>query len=660
MNFLPACDDFQDDLGLGGGLGDIPDNLVGSTNCDLRINEADADEELSLGLSEMFATRVEKNLHLLPNNERLAGIYDTGLEAQREKRVSDTLKMAKLQATNGKNAMEIFQSLKKELTDDQIRSLPGIQDILNAPCIWAKIVDDPTAFDNCDQAKSKLRDLDKNRKSLYVLSNTQCSGCRENEHGRCRKLGKKLIKGLDFTPEMFGEISEALRMKGLITACESVVSIDGIKEALSPKKNSSVQIFNAPKREKTATIPADEAMAQLHSFSVKKAAEEKIQNQQDDIDDAKMTAQKLLALTYKNANKIEMKQIEATLFSPEKKKAFHDLYKIINEDPLLKSRLAFPRIIFDSCKQAKSFMDDNNIKVGYIKAIAQCDGCNNKIEGQCNLLGGTVLTKNARVAEHDRFAAIDNACGNAGEAKKCKKIEKSKYLAGLREAQKEIDCKATKTASSNETKSNSLDQLSAQFSENNDALATAINQLSSGIPISSVRAMLQTSMSKSAADSSIEEILYSLPYIRAEMLDDCTCASHQFKDGAVLVKAGRCTLCQYASDIGCSKTKLEFGTGGLPRIAEAEQTPEAQEIIDTFHDPDREIDAEPYAKITGIQIEMNPDSGNEYDLGSLVSTDLPDMSVPDMTIDVNPRTSAEHGLDIDLGGGEGWDIEGCL
>jgi hypothetical protein len=167
-------------------------------------------------------------------------------------------------------------------------------------------------------------------------------------------------------------------------------------------------------------------------------------------------------------------------------------------------------------------------------------------------------------------------------------------------------------------------------------------------------------MSKSAADSSIEEILYSLPYIRAEMLEDCTQACHQFKDGAVLVKAGRCTLCQYASDMGCSKTKLEFGTGGLPRIAEVEQTPEAQEIIDTFHDPDREIDAEPYAKITGIQIEMSPDSGNEYDLGSLVSMDLPDMSVPDMVIEVNPRTSSEHGLDIDLGRGEGWGIAGFI
>jgi hypothetical protein len=183
----------------------------------------------------------------------------------------------------------------------------------------------------------------------------------------------------------------------------------------------------------------------------------------------------------------------------------------------------------------------------------------------------------------------------------------------------------------------------------------------SGIPISSVRAMLQTRMSKSAADSSIEEILYSLPSVRAEMLDDCMCASHQFKDGAVLVKAGRCTLCQYETEMECLKTKLPFGTGELPRIAEAEQTPEGREILDMFNDPDRVIDAEPYAKITGIQIEMNPDSGNEYDLGRPVRAELPDMSVPDLIIDVNPRTSAEQGLDIeDLGRGDGWNIVDCL
>jgi hypothetical protein len=60
-----------------------------------------------------------------------------------------------------------------------------------------------------------------------------------------------------------------------------------------------------------------------------------------------------------------------------------------------------------------------------------------------------------------------------------------------------------------------------------------------------------------------------------------------------------------------------------------------------------------------LNIEMNPDSGNEYDLGKLTITDLPDMAVPEMVIDVNPRTSAQQGLDIeDLGGG--WDIEGCF
>ena len=217
----------DDDLHLAESLGNIPDNLIGKTSPRLKIDEANADDAFSIGLSEMFATRKERNLHLLSNDERLVGIYDTGLVAQREKQISDALKMAKLQATNGKNAIEIFQFLKKDLTDDEIRSLPGIRDILNVPCIWAKIVDDPSAFDSCDEAKSMLRDLDKNRKSLYILSNTQCSGCRENEHGRCRKLGKKLIQGLDFTPEMFGEISEALRMTGLITAGESVISLMG-------------------------------------------------------------------------------------------------------------------------------------------------------------------------------------------------------------------------------------------------------------------------------------------------------------------------------------------------------------------------------------------------------------------------------------------------
>ena len=661
MNLLPESGDFQDDLGLGGGLGDIPDNLVGSTNCNLRIDEATADEASSLRLSAMFAARVDRNLHRISNDERLAGIYDTGLEAYREKRVSDALKMAKSQATNGKNAIEIAQSLKQKLTEDEIRSLPGIRDLLNAPVIWAMFVDDPSAFDSCDQAKSKLRDLDKNRKSLYVLSNTQCSGCRENEHGRCRKLDKKLIKGLDFTPEMFGEISEALRMQGLITAGESVVSTDGIKNAFSPKKDSSVRVYNAPKREKSATIPADEATAQLHSFSVKKA-EELIQNQRDSTNnDAKLIAQKILPLIYKAANKIEIQNVESTLFSSDKKKLFHVLYNGLNEDPLLKSRLAFPRLVFSSCKQAKAFMDENDIKTGYIKAIDQCNDCKNHIEGQCHLLGGALLTKHARVPEHDRFAAIDNTCSNSGEAKKLKKIERNKYLAGLRQALQMNGPISTRTSSHSVPGMNSEIDLTDQFIDKSNALKSAIDKLSSGFQISSVRTMLQSQLGNAMADSIIEDAIFSMPVINANVLDDCTCAGHQYRQGAVIVKSSKCSLCQYAGEGDCFKTKLPFGSAELPRIASVEQTPEGKEILDMFYNPEKELDTAPYGKITGIQVDLNPDSGQMYELGKLENTDLPDMLVNDMIVDINPRTSAEQGLEIeDLGSADGWDIGGCL
>jgi hypothetical protein len=50
-----------------------------------------------------------------------------------------------------------------------------------------------------------------------------------------------------------------------------------------------------------------------------------------------------------------------------------------------------------------------------------------------------------------------------------------------------------------------------------------------------------------------------------------------------------------------------------------------------------------------------------YELGKLENTELPDMSVPDMVVDVNPRISAEQGLEIeDLGSADGWDIGSCL
>jgi hypothetical protein len=654
----------MDDLLLTGGLGDLPDDIVGKTNHDLKLGENISDDALSKKLSSMLSNRVASNIHFVPNDASLAGIQNNNdMEAEKEKRKSDVIKMAKLKATLGKDANEIYQSLKQAFTDAEISGLPHLQDLLDKPFIWAMFIDDPSAFGSCDEAKSNLRRLCRN--SLYVLSGPQCSGCTNNQNDLCFKLGKRLIKDLDFTPKMYGEISEALRMHGLIKPDRSVYSVDELKNVFSHKKEASGRVYNAPKRETTPKISLDDAMLQLHAQSTNKEAEEIKYKRGMFLDtEGKPMAQKLYALIYKNASVAEIKhQVESQLFSPESQGFFPMLFKELDGDPLIKSHLAFPPIIFSTCEQAKTFMAKNGIKVGYIKSFAKCESCNNKEKGFCLLLGGTLLAPNTKVAEHDRLIAIDELCVGRqitdAQAKTCRELEKTKYLTGLREAQKMSGLIPNRTSSHIALGLNSDVDLTNQFVDKSNALKSAINQLSSVISISSVRNMLQSQLGEAAADSIIEDAIFSMPAINANVLDDCTYARHQFRQGAVIVKTDKCSLCQYASDMGCSKTKLTFGTGELPRIANVKETPEAREIIDMFHDPDKIIDAEPYAKITGIQIEMNPDSGNEYDFGSFFSTDLPDMSVPDMTIDVNPRTSAETGLDIeDLGGG--WNIEGCF
>ena len=654
----------DDDLNLAESLGNIPDNLIGKTSPSLKIDEKDADDALSLGLSEMFASRGASNIRLVPNDERLAGIYNVAdMGAQKEKQKRNTLKAAKLKATLGRDANEIIQCLKQAYTDNEISDNPGIMDFLGKYFLWSFFVDDPSAFDSCDQAKAMLQKL--GRKSLYMLSDPRCSGCRNNEHDRCRLMGKRMIKGLDFTPKMFDEISGALRMRGLIKPDASVTSTDDIKDALSPKKEESVRMYNAPKLEITPKISLDDAMAQLHAQTNKNAEDEKIQKRANFLNDqAKPIAQNLLALIYKDAPLFEINRLIESQLLPENKKLSSMLYNKMNDNVLLKSGLVFPPIVFDSCKQAKSFMVKNNLKIPNVKSFAQCNGCNNQNRGCCMLLGGTLLFQNREIPEDERLSAIDHLFAKRkiplDQVKKCKQLEKSRYLAGIREAHEIIDNQSrNKLASSNGHKTNSFVPSTKRFTDTNDALTSAINQVSAGVPISSVKAMLLAHMSKNAADIKIEEILYSLPCIRAEALDDCTCSRHQFKDKAVIIKASKCDMCQYSNETECLKTKLPYGTADLSGIISAQETPEAKEIMNMFHDPENILDVELYPTRTGLQIEMNPDSGNEYDLGKLIHTDLPDMTMKEMSVSVKPKTLPVNNLEIDQLGG-GWDIGGCL
>jgi len=59
------------------------------------------------------------------------------------------------------------------------------------------------------------------------------------------------------------------------------------------------------------------------------------------------------------------------------------------------------------------------------------------------LLGGTLLFQNREIPEDERLSAIDHLFAKRkiplDQVKKCKQLEKSRYLAGIREAHEIID-----------------------------------------------------------------------------------------------------------------------------------------------------------------------------------------------------------------------------
>jgi hypothetical protein len=648
---------------LSAGLGDLPDDLLGSTNPSLKLGRNSGGDSLSEELSMMFSKRITTNINLIPNDTLLSGIQTTNPDAnaQKEQRIADALKTAKLKATLGKDSNEIFQGLRQVLSDDEISSLPSILELLDNPFIWSMIIDDPTAFENCDQAGQILRKI--GRKSLFVLSSPKCADCRNNSHDRCLKLGKKLIKSLDFTPQMFAEISDALRMQGLIASDKTVASMEDIKHILAHKSDRSTRIYTAPKRQPAPIVPLHEVMTTLQARSVDKAKEEHKQAHRDFLNaELKPMAQRILSFIYKGASEDEIRhQVESTVFSPERRKSFATLYHALDGNPLVKSRLMFPPIIFDSCRQAKEFLSKNGIKAVYIKQFSRCEGCLNKNNGSCLLLGGTLLSPDSRVSEHERLMAIDDLLVNrqisAAQAQKCMEIETNVYLAGLRDAHKKANQKPRITASKSTQGVNSFVESAARFADGSNALTMVIDQLSAGVPISSVRSILRSQLSKTAADETLEQALFSLSSISADTLDDCTQCHHQFRAGAVLVRTGKCSSCSYAASIECLKTKLAFAAP--TSLADSEETAEAKEILDMFYDPERRIAIKGDSRTAGLGIELNTDSGTVYDLGLGNTCDLPDLTAGEMIVNINQRSSGENLLDVqELG--TGWDIGNCV
>jgi len=230
---------------LSPGLGDLPDDIIGKTSHRLDIGQ-NTPNSLSEELSALWSKRVSTNLTLVPNDARLAGLHNNKeAAAQDEKRIRDTLQTAKRMASRGKRCQRNRSIYKRCLVRRRDFEYSKYSRIINGSF---RVVDD-CRWSICIRHvwSGQAGFAGAQQEDAICVAKSQCTGCQNNDHQKCLKFGrKKIIKSLDFTPEMFSEISNRLRMLGLIGPDKSIVSVEDIKDALAPKKDSKAHSITLP------------------------------------------------------------------------------------------------------------------------------------------------------------------------------------------------------------------------------------------------------------------------------------------------------------------------------------------------------------------------------------------------------------------------------
>lgn len=637
-----------------GSMGDLPEDLFGKHKPDLNLG---ANGSGSKELDQLLSKEPASNFNLVPNDASLRQLHDDSLFTMQTKEQgrNNAIKVARLMATLGKGSLEISQYLSQKMSAEDIASSPILLQLIGAPFLW-RIVDDTLAFDSCDTAARELRKL--NRKSLYVLE-SNCSGCTFNCQGTCLKLSKTIIHDFDFTPEAFQQINGTLKMMGYNLSQKTASTIDDIREILSGKETNETKTYFAPPKVSKPAMSMEKALNLLHAQSLRKENEQVAYDKSHIASNqARPISQLILGLLYKDFGKDEIKrQVEASFFTPDTPALFEKIFNALN-DPLVLAKQLIPPVIFSNCDQARVFLAKSRIKPKFIKEIDQCKGCHNRDGSACGLLGGTILGRDAKVPLSDRQLYIDNFLTenriSADQARQCKELEKTRYLAGLDAAFRLAHSKQKIESGSFLSPVNlSVQQTKDVEPMKSDLRQAAAARLSSGVAFSSVKASLRMNLPTNQADEVAEECLFGLQTVNADVIDDCLTAKHTFRESSQLIKTSKCSRCDHANDFGCSRTMLPFM--GTPSLNFAEETLEAKEILSFFDDTDGRIEIKADSNQKGLDIDLQTDSGAVYDLGKPDHSDLPDLTPLDMLIQLNPNSSSADPLDIS-GLGEDWEL----
>ena len=655
---------------LGGGLGDLPEDVLGSQQRYLKIGGESIGyeaEELDQVLGQSWAERRAGQTALTPNND-LPGVREQAREAvDPEKIKAEVVRQARWMIMLNEPTLKIEQHLERAMNDGLLTPVEAAEVRSEWPLLGRLYLDRTIASKCADIRKaSQHRDA---RHALYLVMSGDCKECEKQYYGICPQSGRKLIAGVPAGKAELRESCRHLAERGRILSNANINDWNDLKLAMAPQKaeeNSRIYPHASPVGPiLSQRIDVQQQNTILNDAAIQKQQERDAVHQELDARTVVPVARKIAELLLTGTEwAVAREEVERLFPDNAVVKAAIAFLKRNSNPALLASHLAaFPSLYAGDCHECRDFLRTNCIKVACVFPTVACKDCKwrDNPTRSCSLIGASVLEKTgigAEAVNHaiDEFRAKGRLVSS--QAKGLKEIPD--LLRRLSEAVR-MAFASTERIDPIRVGRNALVGSADNFASKENLVIWAQDALSKAASVTEIKKELKRH--RTDADQVACDALALTRTVHADSLDACLSEKYVFASNAVLVPGEKCSACPHMDQLQCRRHGVAFSMENGPDETNS-VSPEAREVLNYYADSHLVADVDPENTKKTIDIQFkNEGAQMTIDLGpSGAITNYQQLyDFLPQSIDISSKKGGAPPLEVQgLGAAEGFDLSGMF
>jgi len=507
--------------------------------------------------------KVAGTTHLIENQ---SATYNPSLEKKAsDEDVKKVVDAAKIEIMRGSLGKELTEKLGSQFPQEVIVAAKDeLKKVASEQGLLGSVYIDISPFNSCAEA-SRVLGHNKIRMARYVVGEPKRHVCSSHATGVCKELKKKVISSMEYDEAVLNEYTTHLKIAGLLSADEKVVSREGLRNAIIASKMPANKKQEPQKKQDSSETQIDASKLD-ESFAKhleKEAADIRKSYESDRFEEARPIVAFIQNEMLKGKIGNSLKESIQKNFPPDTIEKFSAEIKKIASLQGLMGNVYVDLAYYPNAEEAVKCIKTASTNPAYLINTRPTNEFDNKLEVVAKATGCQILPRNGGIDKKVAHSYIDDLAFSDKISFELSKDLKNKVEAGenvlaiIRNAFLATQ-QHTKAVKEGGVQGYFASMNTSKYKDTEKIKTAAYKSMEAGIEYDKVSAKMAELMPTTEALSAARTVLGSMKEVKADILNKCSTDKYPLAKDASIVQGSKCASCILSTGNSCLKQERKF------------------------------------------------------------------------------------------------------